>query len=172
MTTHAWPVALESSRMTTHAWLATKKFMLERFPPILRPFLSKISNTQHHALLHKGLFYERPIRPCTHQSTWEFHQWVRVRAVGPVQAEGPGCGSSPRSRSPRSLWACRRAARTAGSAPLSATPGPPPAGPRSSTRLQTTIQEAVALWGESEDHHYLRQVLGSSTRLQTVIQAV
>ena len=36
--------------------------MLERFPLILRPFLSKISNTKHHALLHKGLFCERPIK--------------------------------------------------------------------------------------------------------------
>ena len=30
-------------------------------PPQNRPILSKISDTQHHALLHKGLFRERPI---------------------------------------------------------------------------------------------------------------
>ena len=31
------------------------------YPPSNHPILSKISDTQHHALLHKGLFYERPI---------------------------------------------------------------------------------------------------------------
>ena len=31
-------------------------------PPPNRPILSKISDTQHHALLHKGLFCERPIK--------------------------------------------------------------------------------------------------------------
>ena len=60
------------SRVTTHTWLATKRFMLEKFPPVLRPFLSKISNTQHHALLHKGLFYERPIKSdCNKTSSLE-----------------------------------------------------------------------------------------------------
>ena len=32
VTTHAWPVTLESSHVTTHARLTTKKFMLEKFP--------------------------------------------------------------------------------------------------------------------------------------------
>ena len=31
------------------------------YPPPNHPILSKISDTQHHALLHKGLFCERPI---------------------------------------------------------------------------------------------------------------
>ena len=31
------------------------------YPPSNRSILSKISDTQHHALLHKGLFCERPI---------------------------------------------------------------------------------------------------------------
>ena len=31
-------------------------------PPPNHPVLSKISDTQHHALLHKGLFCERPIK--------------------------------------------------------------------------------------------------------------
>ena len=30
------------------------------YPPQNRPILSKISDTQHHALLHKGLFCKRP----------------------------------------------------------------------------------------------------------------
>ena len=32
------------------------------YPPPNHPILSKISDTQHHALLHKGLFCERPTK--------------------------------------------------------------------------------------------------------------
>ena len=39
-------------------------------PPPNHPILSKISDTQHHALLHKGLFCERPIKViCDHMWT-------------------------------------------------------------------------------------------------------
>ena len=43
-------------------------------PPQNRPILSKISNAQHHALLHKGLFCERPIKYCREQLKEENYQ--------------------------------------------------------------------------------------------------
>ena len=39
----------------------TPQIVCTIYPPQNRPILSKISDTQHHALLHKGLFCERPI---------------------------------------------------------------------------------------------------------------
>ena len=44
--------------------------------PTNRPILSKISDTQHHALLHKGLFCERPINV---SSYWFAYSFWRVK---------------------------------------------------------------------------------------------
>ena len=57
VTTHVGPVAHESSCVTAHAWRTTlERFMLEWLPPILRPFLSKISNAHNIMLCFTKVF--------------------------------------------------------------------------------------------------------------------
>ena len=49
-------------------------------PPPNRPILSKISDTQHHALLHKGLFCERPKKILrASKSTVRYKKYVKCR---------------------------------------------------------------------------------------------